>query len=268
MTGGAGFIGQAVCRRLEACDIEPIIVDRTHGIDILTDPLPDAEGVIHLAGVLGTAELFDTPDTAVDVNIKGTLRVLEWAATGQSRYVGITMPQVWSNVYQATKACGRALAEAWGQRYDFPVTHVCAFNVYGPGQKVHGVQKILPTFSDRSWRGEPMPVWGPGTQKVDLVHVDDVADILVKPMVFSGADKLRRWTGPYYEAGSGHGLTVLEIARMVGEVTGRAVVDFLPLRPGETNEAGVVAEHPQIRVSAAEDPRFAECVEWYKERRP
>lgn len=259
VTGGAGFIGRAVCAELARQGIEPVSVDRTSGVDILRDPLPKGDAVIHLAGVLGTAELFDMADTAIDVNVKGTLRVLEWCAQEQRQFVGITMPQVWVNPYQATKACARSLAEAWGIRFDFPVTHVCAFNVYGPGQKVHGVQKIIPTFATRSWRGEAMPVWGTGLQKVDLVHVDDVARVLVKPLGSPVS---------YLEAGSGQAVTVLEIARMVGTVTGRAMVDFLPLRAGETNELGVVASKPEITEPADNDPRFAECVEWYKEDRP
>ena len=261
VTGGDGFIGRAVCAALKAEGIESVPVDRASGIDILTDKLPDADGVIHLAGVLGTAELFETIDTAVDVNIKGTVRVLEWCARRGAKYVGITMPQVWSNPYQATKACGMSLAEAYGTRFDFPVTHVCAFNVYGPGQKVHGVQKILPTFASRSWNREPMPVWGSGNQKVDLIHVEDVAATLVD--AFSS-----HRTGMYDEAGSGTPLTVLYVARMVGEITRCSTVEFLPLRAGETNELGVVARKPHIRSDPCRDVRFAQSVDWYREDRP
>src|SRR6478752_5341040 len=87
----------------------------------------------------------------------------------------------WANVYQATKLCSMKLATAWHRNFGVPVSHVRAFNAYGPGQK-YGVghpQKFLPTFASLAWRGEPIPIWGDGLQSVDPIHVDEVARMLV-----------------------------------------------------------------------------------------
>lgn len=260
VTGGAGFIGAAVVRRLAEDGHHPIVFDRADGFDIVNGRIPHGDAVIHLAGVLGTSELFNRAREAVDVNVLGTLNVLEACAEHGMSYVGITMPAVWANAYQATKTCAMQLAEAWGARAGFPVAHIRAFNVYGPGQKVHGVQKLIPTFAHLSWRGLPMPVWGSGLQMVDLVHVDDVADLLC------------RWVGQTgtVEAGSGVGTTVLDVARMVGDVTGSSVVEFLPMRAGETTADGVVSKEPWLThlKGVKKDPRFRETVEWYKDDRP
>lgn len=238
VTGSSGFIGKHVCRELEAIGDEVVEIDHTNGIDILgpglTEAMEGCGGVIHLAGVLGTAELFDNAEMAIDVNVKGTLRVLQAAQEHGMRYVGITMPPVWANVYQATKAAGRALASAWHRHHGLRVSHVRAFNVFGPGQKVGLPQKIVPTFASRAWSGEPIPIWGDGSQTVDLVYVTHVARMLVEALEFGNDD--------VFDAGTGESWTVNDVASLVLRITGSvAGVEYLPMRMGE-HGPGVVAE--------------------------
>ena len=78
VTGGSGFIGQATIHAAEQAGHEAWSFDRAHGNDILGDltALKGADTVIHLAGMLGTSELFDTPESAVHANVIGALRVL------------------------------------------------------------------------------------------------------------------------------------------------------------------------------------------------
>jgi UDP-glucose 4-epimerase len=234
VTGGKGFIGAAVSEELVRRGHDPVCIDRSAGIDItdgaaLRAALDRADAVIHLAGVLGTAELFDDPFEAVDVNVKGTLNILQACRAQALRYVGIAMPECWPNVYQATKLCAKRLASAWHQNFGVPVCHVRAFNAYGPGQK-YGPghpQKIIPTFSVRAWQGLPIPIWGDGEQRVDLIHVDDIANILVDALQF-GADET-------IDAGTGHPMTVNEVANRVLRITGsKAGIEYLPMRHGET----------------------------------
>jgi UDP-glucose 4-epimerase len=237
VTGGRGFIGTAVCDELASRHHGAVIIDHTEGIDILSPDLTGAmqgcEGVIHLAGVLGTAELFDNAEAAVDVNVKGSLRVLQACQELGMHYVGITMPQVWDNVYQATKQCSRSLASAWHRHFGVPVAHVRAFNVFGPTQKAGLPQKIIPTFASKALHDLPIPIWGDGTQHVDLVYVSDVAKMLVDALDFEDDD--------VFDAGTGQAMTVNEVAYRVLSLThSEAGVEYLPMRRGEHGE-GVVA---------------------------
>ena len=122
--------------------------------------LAPCDAVIHLAGILGTEELFHDPHRAVDVNIKGTLNVLEACRMHELGHVGVTMLQVWENVYQATKNCAAdRLASAWHRHYGMPVSHVRAFNGFGPGQAFgpgHS-RKIFPTFAAAAWKSHSHP---------------------------------------------------------------------------------------------------------------
>lgn len=229
ITGSAGFIGQATVKAAQARGFEVFEVDTASGIDVTTADLrgvlEGCDSVIHLAGRLGTAELFDDPYTAVDVNVKGTLRVLEACAEVGAGYVGISMPQVWANVYQATKGCAIDLAEAWRLHQGVKVAHVRAFNAFGPKQKLGPVRKILPTFAHAAWRGEAIEVWGDGSQPVDLIHVDDVARILVEAT---------RHDGVTIDAGCGQTLSVLQVAEICSRYCGQhAPIVHRPMRPGE-----------------------------------
>jgi UDP-glucose 4-epimerase len=163
---------------------------------------------------------------------------LSWCRDNQAGYVGITMPDSsWANVYQATKLCAMRLATAWHHNFGVPVTHVRAFNAYGPGQK-HGPghpQKIIPTFASSAWAGEPIPIWGDGDQTVDLVHVDDVARMLVEATRF-GNDEI-------FDAGTGESMSVDNIAGIINLWCGqhpRNIVN-LPMRLGETPQTHIRA---------------------------
>src|SRR3974390_2528886 len=91
VTGGRGFIGSVVCEELRKKNYTPVCFDRADGADVRNFPPKIAaeqpiEGVIHLAGLLGTDELFDDPYGAVDVNINGTLRVLDACVANNWKY--------------------------------------------------------------------------------------------------------------------------------------------------------------------------------------
>lgn len=233
VTGGGGFIGGAVMLAGEAMGHTMFAFDRTDGNDVLGrlsslhEFKPDT--VIHLAGVLGTHELFDRPEHAVEVNVIGTLRVLQFCRDVSAGYVGITMPPVFPSVYTATKVCTDRLATAWHREFDVSVAKVRAFNAFGPGQK-YGPghpQKIIPTFAVKSWRREPIPIWGDGTQTVDLIDVVQIARIMIEATAHGDDATI--------DAGSGTPITVNEVATYVNELTGStAGVEYLPMRRGET----------------------------------
>lgn len=276
VTGSAGFIGSAVCRLAEARNHEIIHIDRRTGRDIMdrkavTEAVSGADAVIHLAGVLGTAELYQAADKAVDINIKGTLRVLD-ACADDARFgvpfVGITMPDVWANIYQATKIAAQRIALGYHRDRGVPVTLIRAFNAYGPGQ-AHGdghPQKIIPTFASRAWSGQPIPIWGNGRQQVDLIHVDDIARILLAAAEGSADGDGLYGQGQIYDAGTGLGTEVLEVAYQVGKMVGYQMVEFLPMRQGETPDTRVIARVQSpvgFGTPWTADPRFAEAVSSY-----
>ena len=229
ITGGSGFIGQAAAKYARSLGHDVWTFDRPSH-DILGDlsALMGADAVVHLAGVLGTAELFDSAEYAVNTNVIGALRIMQWCTEHDASYVGITMPPVFESVYTATKICADRLATAWCKFKNLRSSKVRAFNAYGPGQK-HGPghpQKILPTFATEAWAGRPIPIWGDGEQTVDLVHVADLGRMLIDATAY-GKDEV-------FDGGTGISLTVNQVAAHVLAVTGStAGIQRLHMRAGE-----------------------------------
>lgn len=249
VTGGAGFLGAATIRAARAVGHQAWAFDHRYNQDIMGDlsglalrstdlETPDVhpDAVIHLAGVLGTDELFDEVERAIEINVTGTARILEWCVRNNAAYVGITMPPVFPSVYTATKMAATRLATAYHHAYQLPVSHVRAYNAYGPGQ-AYGPghpQKIIPTFAVAGWRGEPLPVWGDGEQIVDLVHAEDVGRMLVTATEH-GDDVI-------FDAGTCQPVTVKEVAMRVIDMTGsKAGIKYLPMRRGETMSRALAA---------------------------
>lgn len=229
ITGGEGFIGKYVQSRLQELNIETATFDPANVSDggvpqdvrdpgsiarvftgFFTNNGPDA--VIHLAGLLGTHELWSATSDAIDVNIKGALNVAQWCLDNNIKMVSIEQPHIWYNMYEASKLAARRMLTGMHFDQGLRVEFVTAHNAFGPGQ-AYGEghpRKILPTFSTQAWEGYPIEIWGDGQQKVNLVYAGDVAAKLVERALTPTADPIKE-----YQAGSKQLTTVAATAAMV-----------------------------------------------------
>jgi nucleoside-diphosphate-sugar epimerase len=267
VTGAGGFIGKFVCDELHARGLTPVTFDFPFDVCdrfAVEDMLDGCSAVINLAGKLGTAETYGVEHDTAKVNILGALVVADAAAK-----LGVPMVHIGtghkgqSNPYAVTKACAEDLLLDRAQVTGQPISVVRAFHAYGPGQKMcapHGpspVRKIIPSFVCRALSGMPIEVNGNGNQLVDLVHVADVASVLV--------DALELPFGVVYDAGTGSATSVLEAARIVVDLCDSASkIVFVPMRPGEPEFSRVVAGDPRC------ERRFPfgmyETIEYYRQK--
>lgn len=259
ITGGEGFIGRHVQDELDRQGILYMVIDLPY-CDI-TNPTDCSEiaevafsRIIHLAGVLGTHELFDDVQHAIDVNIKGAVNILEIARKQGIPFTGITMDHVWVNPYETTKLAAERLAQAYAREYNMrEVSYITVYNAYGEHQ-AHGKkhpQKIIPTFATYAHKKLPIPIWGNGQQIVDLVYAGDVAKSLV-----------RGWGA----GGRGIGLTVLEVARKVWEYVNPGeplLVQFLPMRRGEHRPLRNPVSELPIREAEPFEITLTRTIDWY-----
>jgi UDP-glucose 4-epimerase len=258
VTGGAGFIGSHVCDRLLAEEHRVIAIDdlatgrianlgeaRGYGkeftfynMDIRTEGLRTIferhrpEFVMHLAAQAGVRPSLDDPAQDAEVNIMGTLNVLNCSIhTGVRKVVyaasgGTIYGEPRRLPVKETAALGSRPLSAYGiskkvadeylrfyQRYKgLDYTSLALGNVYGPRQDPHGEAGVIAIFSDKMVAGEAPTIFGDGNQTRDYVFVDDT--------VHAFALAMERGSGRLINVGTGLETSVNGLYRMLAEITG------------------------------------------------
>ncbi|MEI8000173.1 MAG: NAD-dependent epimerase/dehydratase family protein [Actinomycetes bacterium] len=222
VTGGAGFIGANLCRRLISegpaasvvvlDDLSTGSADNLAGIDvdlvegtILDEALvarlcADADAVVHLAALGSVPRSVAQPVATHAANATGTLTVLEGARHGGVRQVVVassssvyganpTLPkheglaQLPLSPYAASKLATEAYALAYQHSYGLPVLAFRFFNVFGPYQAVgQAYAAVVPVFVAAALAGRPVPVHGDGTQSRDFTSVDTVTSVVAEAL--------------------------------------------------------------------------------------
>ena len=160
---------------------------------------PDA--VMHLAAESHVDRSIDGPAAFIETNITGTYTLLEaarayWTAQGKPesfRFHHISTDEVYGTLgkeglftedtpyapnspYSASKAASDHLVRAWGETYDLPVLITNCSNNYGP---FHFPEKLIPVVILNALKGDPIPVYGDGSNVRDWLFVEDHADALL-----------------------------------------------------------------------------------------
>ena len=269
VTGGAGFIGSTLADALVASGREVHVVDNLatghranlpegatfHEVDIR-----DSAGVARVASESGAVAIFhmaaqadvrkaiEDPAFDADVNIGGTLSVLEaaringarvmFAATGggaYGEYDGLPIPTPETadprpmSHYGQSKLSGEAYCALYGRLYGIPTVRLRLGNVYGPRQDPHGEAGVVAIFSGKLIDGEPMKVFGDGLHTRDYVYVDDVVDAFLRAE--GGTPDIT------LNIGTGREVSVLDLVRILGG--GDAV--HAPARTGEVQRSALDA---------------------------
>jgi UDP-glucuronate 4-epimerase len=227
VTGGAGFIGSNLVDRLLAEGDEVIVVDnfdptysradkQSNLAGALVNPrcrlveidIRDSGGVarlaessrpdviVHLAARAGVRSSIDNPGIYADVNVLGTVHLLEAAARLQSlpRFVYASSSSVYGDrstgpfretdsvdhpvsPYAATKKACELLAYTFHHLHGLPVTGLRIFTAYGPRNRP---DLAIAKFTRLIDRGEPVPMFGNGSTRRDYTYVDDIVDGIVR----------------------------------------------------------------------------------------
>lgn len=279
ITGGTGFIGSHLTMLLEEKGHDVTLLSLESGVasnigkakfipaDItdrekILQIVPEFDVVYHLAGLLGTSELITEAYRASQVNILGTVNILDGALKRKTKVVHITKPNVWLNTYSITKEAGEKFTKMYHQEFGLPTVSVKWLNVYGPRQSFH-CQKAVPFFIRWAVKNEDIEVWGSGNQTMDLIHARDA----VRATVMVGENESLE--GSTVDVGTGEETTVNELAEMVIRMTGsKSKVRHLPMRAGETIDTHLVADTrvisdlgfvPEISLEKG----MQETVDWY-----
>jgi len=270
VTGGDGFIGKHLSKAIEARGYELRLFDQKAGQNVM-DPesvlkaVDETEVVFHLAAILGSEETLDYIERTIDVNIKGTLNVLEACRRCNKPVVILSLKTGWMNPYLITKRCAAELALMYHQYLGLRTAVVRALNVYGPGQHWGHVHKAVPTFITSAIRGEPLMVLGDGMQIADLIHVSDMCEILIRTME-------RGVWGQSIDAGTGVPTRIIDLAKLIINLArSKSKIVFKPMRKGEPDHSIQAADPTQALRLLEYYPRvgliegMTETMAWYQE---
>lgn len=203
--------------------VEADVCDQS-AIDSLVDD--HVSTVFHLAAKIDVQESLDHPDLHFNTNVVGTYNVLEACRRTDTRLVlvgtcmvydladspqgiGETHPTKPASPYAGSKLAAEDLAESYYRGYELPVTVLRPFNTYGPYQRSDTAGGVVSIFVDRDLRGEPLEIFGDGTQTRDLMYVTDCAEFIVD----AGSDDTA--IGEVINAGTGRDVSVNELADIV-----------------------------------------------------
>ncbi|HTS47076.1 MAG TPA: UDP-glucuronic acid decarboxylase family protein [Bryobacteraceae bacterium] len=198
--------------------------------------------VLHLASLASPKDYFEHPIETLDVGSDGTRNMLELARLNGARFLvtstsecygdPLVHPQVetyWGNVnpvgvrscYDESKRYAEALTMAYHRVHGVPTTIARIFNTYGPKMQLDD-GRVVPAFIDQALRGEPLTVYGDGSQTRSFCYVRDLVDGLYR-LAFSD----ERYP---VNLGNPREMTILEFAERIRNITGtRAPIVFKPL---------------------------------------
>ena len=214
VTGGAGFIGSNLTKRLVSEGYEVVVIDDLStgllsNVDqdkstfyqiSITDPkslaaaLKDCETIFHLAARGSVPRSIKNPVATHEVNATGTLNVLEVARASGAHVVFSSSSSVYGRnmqlpkdesmwlgpmtPYAASKLSAESYVQAYASAYNVPTTLLRFFNVFGPRQRPdHEYAAVLPKWIWLAMQGKPIDVYGDGTASRDFTYVETVLDI-------------------------------------------------------------------------------------------
>ena len=221
-----------------------------YAIDTLTNEpllaeLIDRNDVIfHFAAAVGVKLIVEQPVHTIETNVHGTEVVLKHAHKKKKKVViastsevygksadvpfredadlvmGATVKHRWA--YACSKAIDEFLALAYYKERDLPVIIVRFFNTVGPRQTgQYGM--VLPSFVRQALSGEPITVFGDGTQSRSFTYVGDVVDCMMRLVNEPKA------VGQVFNIGNKQEVTILQLAELVKSLTGSASrIEFVP----------------------------------------
>lgn len=306
ITGGAGFIGSHLCEKYTIEKHTVLCLDNfmnsnlgnirnllnyrnfklvngdTRDFDLLEKVIHDVEAVIHLAAQIHVDRSILEPKLTYDINVFGTLNVLELARRydvekvvhtstsevyGSAQYTPMNEqhPLNAPHPYGASKVAADRMCNAYIQTYGLNVCIMRPFNTFGPRQKDTGYGGVISIFAKHILSDRPPVIYGDGKQTRDYTYVKDLVEAY---------DLVLKYDKPIREPinfGTGKEIKIIDLARKIIGVCGKQrkikPVHVAP-RPGEVKR--LVADYSRAKKLLGWEPKYTlskgltEFINWYK----
>ncbi len=298
ITGGCGFIGSNLVRFLRdrtpwklavlddlragraeyiTDDLAEIRVGSVSDPEHLDAALQGADAVVHLASQTGVAPSVENPAGDFEGNPATTFRVLDGcrrqgigrvvfassgAAVGEVNPIHEEVVPKPLSPYGAGKLAGEAYCRAFAASFGMDTVALRFSNVYGPFSPHK--KNAVPNFIKLSLRGEPIVIYGDGSQTRDFISVEDLSDAIHRALAADGIG------GEVFQVATGIETSIADLAKLAQEVTGStAEVRYEPKRSGEVYRSR--ADIAKARRVLGFDPvvelrdGLGRTADWYRE---
>lgn len=249
VTGGAGFIGRWLVKRLLEKDEKIRVLDNfSNGSEqnilefrdipnfqlikgdirnkkLIKETFRDIDICIHSAAAINVQESIIDPLRYYDVNVNGSYNILEEARKNDSKLVLIGTCMVYDmatskaiseehpvepkSPYAGSKLAAENLALSYYHAYGLPVAIVRPFNTYGAFQKTNMEGGVISIFIKSYLNGKALNIFGDGNQTRDFLYVEDCADFIIKCAFSKNA------IGEIINGGSGKDISINELAKLI-----------------------------------------------------
>ncbi|HET56556.1 MAG TPA: NAD-dependent epimerase/dehydratase family protein [Ignavibacteria bacterium] len=299
VTGGAGFIGSNVVdylikkrikvrvydnlssgylKNIEDKDIE-FIHDDILNQDALFKACKGIDAVFHLAASVGRQRSIDHPQLDSEVNILGTINLLEGMRKHSVRKIIYSSsaaifgelatdtiredhPQNADSPYGVSKLAAEKMIMTYGNVYGIIGICLRYFNIYGVNQRYDVYGNVIPIFAHKIFNNEPLTIYGDGEQTRDFVNVKDVA-------VANYISAIKCSKTALFNLGSGSSISINNLAKRMLEISGRVVdIKYEPERTADVKHCKAdnhlvkqaIGFIPKIQL----DEGLSEYIQWYK----
>lgn len=252
VTGGAGFVGHALSKKLLEEGYNVDVVDNlfigkeskiADGVNFLNGDVRAMENItdknykfiFHLAALSRIQPSFKSPDLTFSMNIEGSKKVIEYATRNGSKLIFAGSSSKHHNPELSPYAMSKYVGEQWCKLYKRVYGLNCEitrfYNVYGPGELVNShMAAVIGIFRSQIQKNEPITIHGDGEQRRDFTHIKDIVDGLIK--VAESNEKAE----DAWELGAGKNYSINEVCEMFEERFGQIKKVHVPDVKGNYRE--------------------------------
>ena len=266
VTGSSGFVGKNLIERLKSDDVEVVPLTDQNGdkIDIRNwqkiKEIHDIEGIYHLAAVTYVPYSFENPRETYDVNVLGTLNILELCRLrdiekmvlassyvyGQPQYLPIDEKHTLhpANPYSRSKVLCENLCRAYHEDYGLKCVILRVFNIYGETQSS---DFLIPSILEQIARGE-IELNDPDPKR-DFLYIQDAVEAFMQAGNYDKSDF------GIFNIGYGASYSVDEIVRKLIAISGREVAVCYQNKRRRNEIMNVVADIKMAKEKLGWEPR-------------